>query len=156
MSETPKEAALVIWQPDRAPGVKKGDEASRYRKKAVIQAMIAFSVGGLVWYFWSRTVGTVALCAGAVILTTGMLSPTVAFRAINRVVDGIAIGVGKASSYILLGPAFYLLFTPLGLLLRRGKNDKLARALDPAAETYWTEVESPEGEGSISAFERQS
>ncbi len=156
-SDRAKEASLVIWQPDRtAAAAANTDEAARLRVQAAIQAAIAYTMGGLVFYFWSRTVGTVALCAGTVILLAGLISPTVAFKAIKRVIDTIVLGVGKGSAYVLLGPAFYLLFAPLGLLLRRGKGDKLARTLEPSADTYWTEV-APSGEqGGLDAFRRQS
>ena len=42
---------------------------------------------------------------------------------------------------LLLGILFYLMITPLGLVLRALGKDPLERAPDPAADTYWAQRE---------------
>ncbi len=155
MTNQDKEAGLVIWQPDRTPDAGRGEDAGRYRIKAVSKAAIAYTVGALVWYFWAPTVGKVAIGAGTILLLAGMISPLVAFKAINRFLDGIVVGVGLVTSYILLVPTYYLMIAPMGLLLRRGKGDKLARSIDGAAESYWSDVEGAGGEVGITEFKKQ-
>ncbi len=156
MDKTKKDAGLVIWQPDRPAAAAAVDQATVLRKKAMIQAATAYVVAGLVYYFWSHTVAYVAASAGTIMLLSGLISPTVVFRAINRVIDGLVLGVGKGTAWVLLVPTYYLIFTPLGLLLRRGKGDQLARRYDEAATTYWSDVEPPPtGEEPITRFERQ-
>lgn len=39
---------------------------------------------------------------------------------------------------LLATAVFYLVVTPLAWVMRRLGRDPLRRALDPAAETYWT------------------
>jgi len=51
---------------------------------------------------------------------------------------------------LLLVPIFYLAFAPFGLLLRRGRRDRLRRRLDPEAASHWEPHEGPTaGSGSM-------
>jgi ABC-type uncharacterized transport system permease subunit len=49
-----------------------------------------------------------------------------------------AYPIGWAVSHIVLAIAFFLVFTPVGLLMRLLGRDPLARQFDPSASTYWT------------------
>ena len=50
---------------------------------------------------------------------------------------------GIALAWLLLVPIFYLAFLPFGLLLRRGRRDRLRRRLDPDAVSYWEPHDGP-------------
>lgn len=50
-------------------------------------------------------------------------------------------GIGWVNTRLLLGIIFYLVFTPLGLLLRLFGKDMLNRKLEPEAKTYWLDKE---------------
>jgi len=54
-----------------------------------------------------------------------------------------AFPVGWLVSHLLLAAVFYLLISPLGLLLRLAGRDKLKLRLDSDAKTYWTERQPP-------------
>jgi hypothetical protein len=41
---------------------------------------------------------------------------------------------------LILGILFYLIITPVGLLMRLTGNDPITKHPDPTATTYWTEV----------------
>jgi hypothetical protein len=45
--------------------------------------------------------------------------------------------IGFAVSHALLAATFYLVFTPLGLLMRLVGYDPLRRPFEPDANTYW-------------------
>lgn len=49
-----------------------------------------------------------------------------------------AVPLGWTFSHILLAAIYYLLFTPLGLLMRARGHDPMQRRFDPTATTYWT------------------
>ncbi len=62
-------------------------------------------------------------------------------------------GIGWVNTRILLGIIFYLLFTPLGLLMRLFGKDMLNRKLDPNASTYW--IDKPQVPMRPEDYERQ-
>ena len=47
--------------------------------------------------------------------------------------------IGFVISHVILAAVFYLVVTPIGLLMRLSGNDPMRRRLDPAARTYWVE-----------------
>jgi hypothetical protein len=47
--------------------------------------------------------------------------------------------IGWTVSHVLLGVLYYLVVTPVGLVLRALGRDPMHRRFDPAAETYWLE-----------------
>lgn len=53
-----------------------------------------------------------------------------------------AFPIGWTVSHVLLASIYYLVFTPIGLLLRLIKGDPLERQLDPSATSYWRPHES--------------
>ena len=48
-----------------------------------------------------------------------------------------AFPIGWTVSHIFLAAIYYLVFTPVGLLLRLVKGDPLEHGLDRSASTYW-------------------
>ena len=53
-----------------------------------------------------------------------------------------AFPIGWTVSHVLLASIYYLVFTPIGLLLRLTKGDPLERQLDRSAASYWRPHES--------------
>lgn len=51
--------------------------------------------------------------------------------------------LAKIVSPIALGILFYLVFTPIGLLMRMSGKDPMRLKADPNATTYWIEREPP-------------
>jgi hypothetical protein len=47
--------------------------------------------------------------------------------------------IGFVLSHVILGAVFYLVFTPLGLVMRLFGFDPLRRRFDRAATSYWVE-----------------
>jgi hypothetical protein len=45
--------------------------------------------------------------------------------------------IGWVISHVILAVIYYLVLTPIGLLLRAAGRDLLARRRDPTAESYW-------------------
>ena len=50
-----------------------------------------------------------------------------------------AFPIGWTVSHLLLGATYYLVLTPIGLLVRWTKGDPLGRTLDRSASSYWAE-----------------
>jgi hypothetical protein len=58
-------------------------------------------------------------------------------RPIHRGWMRFAYGLAWINTRILLGGMFFLVLTPIGLLLRLTGRDLLNQRIDPAAPTYW-------------------
>jgi Saxitoxin biosynthesis operon protein SxtJ len=93
-----------------------------------------------VWQAWGKDRPLAAVLLAALALSIGplgMMRPAL----VRPIFVGwmiLVFPIGWCVSKLLLGAVFYLLVTPLGLLLRLLGRDFLQRQVDPAAATYWT------------------
>lgn len=55
--------------------------------------------------------------------------------------------IGWIVSHLLLAAIYYLLVTPVGLVMRLVGYDPMTRRFDPKAESYWVPREEPEEQG---------
>jgi hypothetical protein len=91
-------------------------------------AMLA-ARGGLrpaVWILW-------IVAAAAV---PGWMAPRW-MRLLYLGMSYLSLPIGFVVSHVIVAAVWYLVFTPIGLLLRAVGYDPLARKFDPQAKTYW-------------------
>lgn len=79
--------------------------------------------------------------AAAFALVT-LAKPTL-LSGLNRWWMKLGVLLGKVVSPIALGVLFYLVFTPIGLLMRLMGKDPLRLKYDPAGDSYWIRREPP-------------
>ncbi len=75
--------------------------------------------------------------ATVVIGVSGLVVP----RTIRPVYLGLCYGtlpIGWVFSHVLLGAIYYLVITPIGLVMKCFRRDAMARKMDPDLESYWT------------------
>ena len=77
------------------------------------------------------------------ILLSALVSPTVVYAGIEKLFDSLGHLLGRAMTWLLMVPLFYLFFLPFGLLFRRGRRDRLRRYSERDAATYWERREGP-------------
>ncbi|GEM_PF-491883 len=86
--------------------------------------------GGYIWFYLS---GAVFLLSG--ILAEELLKPIyIIWTRFGFVLTGIIIR-------LILSAMFYLIFTPMGFLIRLFKGDLLDRKIDKKSGTYWIKKE---------------
>ena len=78
-------------------------------------------------WFWSA--------AGIVFLTTLLLP--ILIKPIYRIAIFIAYILGWINTRIILGLIYYLLFTPISLIMKIVGRDPLNRKFDKGAKSYW-------------------
>ncbi len=78
-----------------------------------------------------------AALAAVFFLVTGLFAYPV-LKPVYRAWMKFAFLLGWVNTRILLGLFFYLVLTPIGLILRLTGKDLLDRRIDRAAATYWT------------------
>jgi ABC-type uncharacterized transport system permease subunit len=82
--------------------------------------------------------GGIAWIAGAAITALYFAVPPVR----RRIYLGwiyVTFPIGFVVSHVILAAVFYLVVTPIGLLMRLVGNDPMRRRFDRAAATYWVE-----------------
>jgi hypothetical protein len=138
------EAALAIWNwRDPQPHGPPPPPASRERVRGSFQAAIVAAIAGLLLLLGVRIVASVMLGAAAIVLLAALASPRGLYAVLDRMAQAIGSRIGRALTWLLLVPLFYLFFLPFGLLFRRGRRDRLRRYFDAEAPTYWEAVEGP-------------
>jgi hypothetical protein len=100
---------------------------------AIIGAWPLLSSGSPRW--WSIGIG-------AAFAVVAVVVPSILGGA-NRLWMKFGLLLAKIVSPIALGVLFYLVFTPIGLLMRLAGKDPLRLKADPNAKSYWIEREPP-------------
>ena len=103
-----------------------------------------------IWFplFWVIVGGLIVLRGGAWVVAEWIVALAVAVGIVGliwpQLMRPIFIGwmcaafpIGWVVSHLLLGAVFYLVITPLGLVMRLAGRDKLKLRFDPAAASYW-------------------
>jgi hypothetical protein len=113
----------------------RGAGRSDYRKLGVSFGILLLLIAGYCWYREFASTLYVIL-AGILLILMGILLPNLLKPLYNGWMS-LALAIGYLMSRILLTLIFYLVFTPVGLMMRLLKKDPLERKADPSAESYW-------------------
>lgn len=131
-------AVVWAWREGETGKREQGHEASGVRTRGAIGAAIGLAFAAALWLLWHRPVAAAVVAAAALALSLpALLVPRTAGRAVMRALDRFAHAVGSAVTWVLMTLVFYLLFLPLGLVLRGRKRLGITRAFDPRLDSYW-------------------
>jgi len=135
--EPRRAAALAVWQVDSGAGNGAAGAAGRARRRGLWQTAAGLAAAALVAWLWRPGAG---LLVGAIALALGCLalvSPLGAFAAVSRFFELLGTWIGAALTWLLLGALHYLVFLPLGLVLRLRGKLRITRGFDPRLPSYW-------------------
>ena len=109
-------------------------------------AVIGFVVNIVLWLLWWKhelppAVPATALVIALAAVVTAIMRPQW-FRGFYRGGMTVSFHIGQVIGKILLTLFFFLLVTPLGLLLRLSGKDLLMLRKNPDTQTYWHEHRS--------------
>ena len=124
----------VNWNPD-----------GRALRLFAVAAAGALTVPGAVLSLRAQSVGAVPATlwtAAAVLLLTAALAPR-SLLWVYRVWLGVTVPIGALGQLVLLCLFYYLVLTPVGVVLRCLGRDPLRRRWDTAASSYWTACTPP-------------
>jgi hypothetical protein len=144
------QASAVIWRWRGDPAAQR-PAPGRARLHGALQALAGAAVGAIFFLFWSRKVAAVAFAMSAFVGLSALLSPTGFYPRLRRFFDATGHAVGVVVTWIVMVPIFYLFFFPFGVLMRRGRNDRMRRYYETDAPTYW----EPHAAMQTSSRERQ-
>jgi hypothetical protein len=100
-------------------------------------------VFGLIaaWLFWRKHVpiySVLAAAAAIFFLAAGFLTPQL-LRPINLVWLKFGLLLHKIVNPIVMGLLFYVVFTPMGFIIRLAGKDLLSLKRDSDAKSYWSQ-----------------
>ena len=139
------EASSVAWSwRDRAAGeaAARVREAAANRRKGVIGGVIGLTIAALIYFVFDRPVAAAVVAGIAVVIALlALASPLGLYKGLTRALDRFAYFVGSALTWILMPVLFYLVFLPMGLLLRARGKLAISKSADPRMPTYWKSTE---------------
>jgi Saxitoxin biosynthesis operon protein SxtJ len=99
--------------------------------------LVFFGAWGLLAWRHGRSASAEALWTlAAVVPAAGAVSRPI-LRLAYVGMSYVTYPVGFVVSYVVLALVFFLVLTPIGLVMRLFGHDPLTRKFDPAAKTYW-------------------
>ena len=114
------------------------------RQFALLLLLCAGGVGLYLFFVRDVTLWTcVILWVAAVVFGAGGLAVPAIARPAYLVLMAIAFPIGTVLALVCMMLLYYLVFTPIGLVLRVIGYDPMRRRLDREAESYWTERSAP-------------
>ena len=128
----PASAAIWTWRPAPTDPV----AARRTRLGVFVRSGIGLVLAALL-ALWKPVLGAVAAGLALLFLTLALASPRGLYPRVERGVAAFARAVGLAVSWITLTLVHFLVFLPLGLLLRATGRLRITRSPDPGAASYW-------------------
>lgn len=91
---------------------------------------------GILW--WKGATAPIPWLLGAApVLALVALTFPVLLWPIHKVWMPVARGIAKVLTWLLLTIAFYLVFTPYGVIMRLAGKDPLERKIDRGRASYW-------------------
>ena len=158
MAETKKVPSAVVWDwrgGDRGESMR-SRETAKIRQRALLGGTIGLAAAALVYFLWKKPVPGGVIAAGALLLSLpGLIAPHTAGRSVGRALDRFAYAVGTGVTWVLMTLLYYLLFLPVGLVLRARGRLGITRSPDPGRSSYWTQVEERERARTPESYRRQ-
>lgn len=106
----------------------------------VLLALALYLIWKGGWTLGPGSLGTGSI--GALLAALGLISPGL-LAPVYPVWMALALVLGTIMTTVLLTLVFYLVVSPIGLLMRLAGKDPMSRKPDPTLATYWIE-RSPE------------
>jgi hypothetical protein len=142
MAEIQWQPSSLVWNWREPAAAGDGREAAAARRQGVIGGGVGLAVAALFAFLLHRT--GLAAAVAAVSLAIALLAlaaPLTLYRRLRGALDRLGGWVATAVTWLLMTFLFYLLFLPVGLILRATGKLNFTRFADPAVETYWTTTE---------------
>lgn len=156
-NESRPEASAIAWNWRDRAGLathSQAAEARSLRIRGVVGLLIGLAFAALL-YFVGHKVRSAEVVAGiAVVLALlALAAPLTVFKKINHVLEIFARGVATGVSWILMTFLYYVVFWPVGLVLRAGHKLGITRGADRSLPSYW--ISTGDRENPLESYKRQ-
>jgi len=140
-NKTRPEASAVAWNwRDRAGAAT--DSLAREARSLRIRGVVGGAVGvafAALLYFVGHKVRTAEVVAGIamVLALLALAAPLTAFKKVNHALEIFAWGLATGVTWVLMAILFYVVFLPIGLVLRAQKKLGITKGADRRLPSYW-------------------
>jgi len=134
---------------DEFKNIKSG--VKQLREFGFVVGGVLLILGGIA-QFRGKAVGPYFLVPGALLALAAAMFPKV-LGPLQKVWMGLALVIGFFMSRVVLFVLFFLVLTPIGLLMRLFGKDMLDERLDKAGRSYW--IERTEKQKAKESYENQ-
>jgi len=147
-------AVIWCWRGGETEAQTRAREAAAARRRGLVGGLVGLTLAAIFYFFFKRPQAGVVIAAVAVLSTLLALAfPLTAWKAVTRALDRFAHAVGTVTTWLLLTLFYFLVFLPLGLLLRARGKLAITRAFDRRLPSYWKTLD---GSGrSAESYRRQ-
>jgi hypothetical protein len=116
-------------------------------RAARVQGAIGGAVGlgiaaALALLLHRRGMAMVVAAVAVAVALCALVSPLGLYRGLRRALDRFGSWVGTVVTWLTMTLVFYLMFLPVGLILRAAGKLSLTRFADPSRATYWTPTDN--------------
>ncbi len=150
------EASSVAWRwRDRAAGdaAARLREAAANRRKGAAGGLIGLTVAAVLFFGFHRPVMAGAVAGIAVLIALlALASPLGLYKGLTRALDAFAHGLGMTVTWVAMPILFYLVFLPVGLVLRARGKLAISKGADPRQTSYW---KSTDRERTLESYRKQ-
>jgi hypothetical protein len=132
-------AVAWSWRKSAGLGDARAREAAAARTRGAIGGAVGLAAAAVAWFFFEKPVaaaGIAGIAAGIALIA--FLFPLTLYKKLNHGLEVFAHAVGSAITWVLMTVLFYLLFLPVGLVLRARGKLGITHGADPKLSTYWT------------------
>lgn len=110
------------------------------RKRGVIGGLIGLLIAALVYHFWKPGLAYVIAGISVALALLAVAAPP-AYRKVAGLLDRFGHAVGMAVTWLLMTLLYYVLFLPVGLLLRARGRLGITKHPDSRLASYWKSLE---------------
>lgn len=118
-------------------------------KFGVTMSVVLVLLGGASWWR-AGTAYIYLLPLSLFFLVSGIFAPGY-LKYLHRIWMSFAVIMGWIMTPVIMLIVFYLLFCPIGFMLKLRKHGHAVSGIDKKAESYWNESEGPRANASYEA-----
>jgi len=150
--EASTDVARAIWNWRAGKSDQTGAQAAHARREGLLRAAIGLAVAAAVWLVWKAPIAPVIGGVSAAVGLLALLSPLGAYRLINRAIAALGRGIATGVTWLLMPIVYYLLFLPVGVLLRARGRLRMKGGPEKGLASYWIATDRPHP---AESYERQ-
>ena len=134
--------SAVAWDWRRAGGNEDTENKlnAAARKRGLIGGAVGLAIAAAVYIWWRPGLAWVIAGISVALALLAVAAPP-AYRKVAGLLDRFGYAVGMAVTWVLMTLIYYLLFLPVGLLLRAQKKLAVTQHPDRRLPSYWSSTE---------------